>query len=195
MPPYLYLLPGVSPIVKPDANEALSTVRKVPAALTEDECDRVVDWGESLQMEMGGVSLGGAGYRVSRIARLEPGPAGDWLYQRVGQLFAEQAAHYGFEVHGFVEPFQYTVYGPGEHFDWHSDIGPGLTSARKLSMTIQLSGNEEFAGGELEILGGPSVNSMGMATFFPSYMAHRVSPVKGGTRRSLVAWAYGPAFR
>jgi len=93
---------------------------------------------------------------------------------------------------------QYTVYGPEQHFDWHMDLGPGATSTRKLSMTIQLSGNDDYTGGALEFVNAPAMHearAMGAATFFPSYLAHRVTPVETGTRRSLVAWACGPAFR
>jgi PKHD-type hydroxylase len=35
----------------------------------------------------------------------------------------------------------------------------------------------------------------GSVICFPSFLAHRVSPVTRGLRRSLVAWAYGPAYR
>ena len=42
---------------------------------------------------------------------------------------------------------------------------------------------------------GLAARELGAATVFPSYLAHRVAPVQSGVRRSLVAWAYGPAFR
>ncbi len=92
---------------------------------------------------------------------------------------------------------QYTVYGPGERFDWHMDLGPGPTSARKLSMTVQLSPPDDYAGGDLEFVGNrhAAERELGAATIFPAYVGHRVTPVERGTRRSLVAWVYGPSFR
>ncbi|MGE5794397.1 MAG: 2OG-Fe(II) oxygenase [Bacteroidota bacterium] len=86
---------------------------------------------------------------------------------------------------------------PGERFDWHMDLGPGRTSARKLSMTVQLSPPEDYAGGDLEFVGNTHAaeRERGSATIFPAYVGHRVSPIERGTRRSLVAWAYGPSFR
>ena len=36
---------------------------------------------------------------------------------------------------------------------------------------------------------------LGTVAAFPSYVLHRVSPVSRGTRKSLVAWVSGPAFR
>jgi len=35
----------------------------------------------------------------------------------------------------------------------------------------------------------------GSAVLFPSYLLHRVSPVKQGFRESLVTWVTGPPFR
>ena len=99
---------------------------------------------------------------------------------------------------GLVEALQYTVYGPEQHFDWHIDLGSGQTSARKLSMTLQLSEAGDYSGGALEFINAPSpaaARKIGAATVFPSYLAHRVAPVQSGVRRSLVAWAYGPAFK
>lgn len=190
--------PGIAPFGAEHPlppNEALNTVQRYPAALSADECDAVVDFGEGLPRSQGRVEIGDDQYRVSHIAWIEPVPQMQWLYHKLGGLFLRAARHYGFELTGFVDALQYTVYGPGQHFDWHMDLGPGRTSTRKLSMTIQLSENGEFTGGDLQILGAPAGSEMGMATFFPSFMAHRVAPVLSGTRRSLVAWGSGPAFR
>jgi len=56
----------------------------------------------------------------------------------------------------------------------------------------------EYGGGELEFpfpdVGIEGQREIGAAIIFPSYMAHRVSPVTLGVRRSLVAWACGPTF-
>jgi predicted 2-oxoglutarate/Fe(II)-dependent dioxygenase YbiX len=39
------------------------------------------------------------------------------------------------------------------------------------------------------------IKGNGSALTFPSVVPHRVTPVKSGVRRSLVAWACGPALR
>jgi len=36
---------------------------------------------------------------------------------------------------------------------------------------------------------------LGTMVIFPSYVPHRVVPVTSGTRKALVVWAAGPAFR
>ncbi len=179
-------------------NDALQTIQLYQGALSPEECRTVMAIGEATERTDGRVELGEAASRVSHIAWIEPSAQTHWLFHKLGALFSQAAQHYGFELTGFIDALQYTVYGPEQHFDWHMDLGPGATSARKLSMTIQLSANEDYTGGQLEFVNAPAMNearAMGAATFFPSYLAHRVTPVTSGVRRSLVAWACGPTFR
>jgi PKHD-type hydroxylase len=114
-------------------------------------------------------------------------------------MFREVNAYYDFELMGFIDAPQYTSYGPGQRYDWHLDLGASSTpSVRKLSLTVQLTEESEYAGGDLEFLSGrvgPRPKAIGTATFFPAFLPHRVSPVTSGLRRSLVAWACGPSFR
>lgn len=182
----------------PEQNNGLTVVQARSGALTPKECDRVVALGESVETQAGSVERGPVDYRMSHIAWLAPGPATEWLYHRLAILFTEANRTYRLELRGFVDALQYTQYGPGQHFDWHLDLGPGSTSARKLSLSIQLSEPDDYGDGQLEFVGrpvGPEARQRGTAVIFPSYLGHRVSPVTSGTRRSLVAWAYGPAFR
>lgn len=182
----------------PVPNGALATVQARPDALSAEECDRVIALGEAAHAEAGGVEDGPSHYRVSRIAWLAPNPDTEWLFHRLAALFAEVNRHYGLELVGFVDALQYTVYGEDQHFDWHLDLGPGSTSARKLSMSIQLSDPDEYEGGALEFVSMPlraEASRRGTAIIFPSFLGHRVTPVTRGIRRSLVGWAYGPTFR
>ena len=86
------------------------------------------------------------------------------------------------------------------HYDWHHDVNwngqDGMD--RKLSVTIQLSDSNEYVGGNFEfdeIKTNVDFKPQGTVIIFPSYLRHRVSPVTFGTRRSLVAWYYGPKWR
>ncbi len=179
-------------------NNALQTIQLRPNALTPDECQAVIALGETLPRTDGRVELGEESYRVSHIAWIEPQPESHWLFHRLGMLFVEAGRHFGLELTGFIDALQYTVYGAEQHFDWHMDLGPGTTSLRKLSMTLQLSDANDYQGGMLEFINAPTLSQsrpVGSAIFFPSYLAHRVTPVESGVRRSLVAWACGPSFR
>lgn len=183
------------PIAYNDAANEISARQK---ALSAKDCARVVQLGDARPPVAAGLERGNAvEYRTSTIAWIEPDADAQWLYHRIAVLFQEANRRYGFELQGLVEALQYTVYGPGDKFDWHADLGPGTTSGRKLSMSILLSPDEDYDGGHLEFLDGGTRSGVqaGTAVFFPSYMAHRVAPITRGVRRSLVAWAYGPTFR
>ena len=105
---------------------------------------------------------------------------------------------YGFELTGFYEGAQVARYAPGGHYDWHVDVGEQLQSARKLSLSIQLSDGSEYEGGDFRFLGptdAPAPRARGSLIAFPSFVTHRVEPVTQGERLSLVSWISGPPFR
>jgi len=112
------------------------------------------------------------------------------------------------------ETSQFTIYTKGQYYGWHQDSGdePSLfrgpkgveKKIRKLSMSISLSGQKEYIGGNLEfdfnrtVKNKPHVcqeiNSKGSLVVFPSFVWHRVTPVTKGTRYSLVSWHLGDPF-
>lgn len=124
-----------------------------------------------------------------------------FIYERILSMVKEANDEiWDFNIHSLSEEIQFTEYYGSEngHYSWHLDIGPKI-NYRKISITIQLSDEDEYEGGELELLKGhDSVvipKEKGMATLFPSYVLHRVRPVTKGIRRSLVLWVSGPSFR
>lgn len=123
------------------------------------------------------------------------------LYDRLAFIARNlNGQYFDFDLHGFVEDFQYTVYGPEkEHYVWHMDKGPSSGPPRKLSLVLQLSDPSEYDGGDLELMDSNTpiavTKAKGMVYAFPSYILHRVTPITRGTRRSLVVWTCGPRFR
>jgi PKHD-type hydroxylase len=179
-------------------NSRLAMIHCRQGVFSPEECRKVIGLGEGLPRTDGRAELRPDAYRVSHIAWIDPRAENHWLFHKLAMLFVEANRHYGFDLTGFVDPLQYTVYGTEQHFEWHMDIGTDSTSARKLSMTLQLSGPQDYAGGTLEFISASlpdEARQLGSATFFPSYLAHRVTPVQSGVRRSLVAWGCGPAFK
>lgn len=105
---------------------------------------------------------------------------------------------YRFELSGFSDFFQYSVYhgAEGGHFGWHIDQVRG-PAHRKLSFSLQLSGPDEYAGGDLVIHAAQPATApknRGVLIAFPSYALHRVTPVTAGTRKAMVFWTAGPPF-
>ena len=97
---------------------------------------------------------------------------------------------------------QFTEYrsDEGGKYDWHHDVNwngqDGLD--RKLSISIQLSDKTDYLGGDFEfeeINSSMDFKGIGTIIIFPSYLRHRVTKVTSGTRRSLVAWFYGPSWK
>ena len=67
---------------------------------------------------------------------------------------------------------------------------------RKISMTLLLSPEDQFEGGDLELM-SPEESKLkqGHAICFASFLNHRVAPVTRGVRQSLVMWFGGTPFR
>jgi len=106
---------------------------------------------------------------------------------------------WNFDIWGYQDSFQYTIYyGDGGHYDWHVDMGPGISN-RKISCVLQLSDPEEYDGGDLQMNPGGQIltvpKQLGTICFFPSFMLHRVTPLNSGVRKSLVNWFCGANFR
>ena len=126
-----------------------------------------------------------------------------WLYLKLMDM-AVQAnnALWHFDLYSVPDLIQYTEYYATEngHYTWHQDFGPGTPSLRKVSITVQLSGPDEYEGGDLEYWkGGNDIvkapKDKGLVFIFPSYMMHRVTPITKGTRRSFVLWVGGEHYK
>jgi PKHD-type hydroxylase len=104
-------------------------------------------------------------------------------------------------LHGLAESLQYTIYhgAEGGHFDWHRDQGDAHEEPRKISLSLQLSDGSSYEGCALELHSSGGVQAAprkrGTLIAFPSYVLHRVTPIRSGIRKSLVVWAAGPEFR
>ena len=108
--------------------------------------------------------------------------------------------HFGFEGMQITEMAQYTEYPEGGFYDWHVDNDVNCANeppVRKISMTILLSPENEFEGGDLELVkeGQSAKIKQGQAIFFASFIRHRVAPVTKGNRKSLVMWFGGTPFK
>jgi PKHD-type hydroxylase len=103
---------------------------------------------------------------------------------------------YDFDLTGLIERPQLLRYKEGGHYDWHTDIGRGDNSTRKLSVSWVL--NSDFDGGDLCFFQEREIDipfREGQGCIFPSFMPHRVQPVTSGERWALVAWISGTPFR
>lgn len=141
--------------------------------------------------------------RSSRIKWIPQTTSWWWLYEKLSKMAIEaNDALWNFDLVSLPECIQYTEYlaTEGGHYGWHQDIGPGIASLRKISMTVQLSDDSEYEGGELEFNQGGNGGVMapkgaGTVVVFPSYLMHRVNKITKGTRKSFVLWVGGEHYR
>ena len=108
--------------------------------------------------------------------------------------------HFGFDGIQITEQAQYTEYPEGAFYTWHTDSDVDMKlqpPVRKISMTLLLSDENDFEGGDLEMIDDKKRPRMkrGHAIFFASFVRHRVTPVTKGNRKSLVMWFGGPPFK
>ena len=99
--------------------------------------------------------------------------------------------------------WQFVKYEVGDFFGNHRDSYPTINGmndelgVRKLSLTVQLSDEGWYEGGDLRIENDTSGafhlnKNIGEGVVFPSWIRHEIKPVTKGTRYALVAWQRGP---
>lgn len=138
--------------------------------------------------------------RKSSVMFIDDTPEFKWIYDRLaGIAMSSNNERYWFDLLGFHQELQLTRYSEGDFFDWHLDFGAGEISARKLSLTVQLSDPDEYEGGDLQFMINQKIvtapREKGTIIVFPSFIIHRVTPITKGTRQSIVGWVSGPPFR
>ena len=179
------------------------TWASVPNMFTAEECKKIIEIGNKLNPSVAvvGNNKGTKEIRTRNSFTSWIGPSDDakWIYEKVTRVVTSvNKEHFKFNLFGLTEGFQFTKYNaPDGHYTAHIDKmykGP----IRKLSLTVQLTDPKKYKGGELTLYEGvdPTLmpKELGMGLLFPSYVLHRVTPVKKGTRYSLVAWFTGKNF-
>jgi len=176
-------------------------------AFSPAELDMIVEAGDRLAAEKATLYTGtseGAQQekiRITQTAWIMPNAETKWIFDRMqAAARALNDRVYQYDLRGFSENFQYTIYhaSEGGHYDWHVDQGR-LKVPRKLSITLQLSDPSHYEGCELQFQAGNKIEiaprERGMIIAFPSYVLHRVTPCTKGTRKAMVVWTTGPQFK
>ena len=175
---------------------------------TRDEIKAIIDYAEGIRLVDASVGTrrdkAPIDIRVSKTAWISQTPEISWLYDRLAWVARQiNGQFYKFDLYGFFEDLQFTVYEGDEegHYTWHTDAGPNDNGSppRKLSLVVQLTDPTEYEGGTLEVMTSKDPTAVdkefGLVAAFPSYVLHRVTPVTKGTRRTLVVWVTGPSFK
>ena len=123
-----------------------------------------------------------------------------WPYTYILDIIQQaNKMKYSFDLSGFMNYDSPMVikYKNKDHYDWHIDVGKDYSN-RKLSFIIQLSDSDEYEGGDIEFLGmitkTEEFRKKGTIIIFPSFLGHRITPIKKGVRHAIVGWVHGPTF-
>ena len=173
---------------------------------TPDQCRQIIECGRRQPPQKAQVGMGKPGggldtkKRITTISWI-PFKEMPEMYDQVN-VFIQKANrnHFGFDNIQITENAQFTEYPEGGFYDWHMDSDVNMQHeppVRKISMTVLLSPENQFEGGDLELMapGKYAKLKQGHAICFASFLNHRVAPVTRGVRQSLVMWFGGTPFR
>ena len=195
-------------------------------AVPERICDEIVRYAKSIKDKMAVTGDFKEPKTLDEIKDLKKKRDSDvvwlnesWIYREIQPYIhrANENAEWNFQW-DFSELCQFTKYNKGQYYGWHRDGwgeayqkkegDPSNGKIRKLSVTLSLSDEKDYKGGELEFDFGDTEPSKertprkcteilpkGSLVVFPSCIWHRVCPVKSGTRYSLVIWSLGWPFK
>jgi len=129
-------------------------------------------------------------------------PENAWIFERLTNIIkAVNDRLFQFDLVE-IQSLQFTCYDGAEKGAYVKHIDQMLDSTgfpRKLSVSIQLSNEKDYKGGDLLLHEAAkptkTFRNRGTAIFFPSYVLHEVTPVTKGIRYSLVIWVTGPRFK
>ena len=173
---------------------------------TPEQCQKIIDAGRRQKPQQAQVGMnkpsGGIDTkkRTTTISWL-PFKKMEPMYNDINQFIQKaNKNHFGFGDIKITEQAQFTEYPEGGFYDWHMDTDVNMQyepPVRKISMTLLLSPEDQFEGGDLELMApGKRANmKQGHAIIFASFLNHRVAPVTKGVRQSLVMWFGGDPFK
>jgi hypothetical protein len=138
-------------------------------------------------------------FRNCMVAWIDMGkdPGAEWMFKKFLPLITDYP-----EVNR-LEVLQFVTYGVGQFCGWHIDQTNwnDHSADRVVTAILQLSGPDEFKGGNLEILLKDATTPgagdeqyftvtpcKGSVIFFAGDVYHRVTQVTQGIRMALVCW-------
>lgn len=169
---------------------------------SKEQCEQIIQIGKDIGLKesrVGEESKLDTEWRKSKNSWFVVGGGYDWVFREL--TFAStfmNDKHFKFDLTGFAEGIQFAEYNaPDGRYGSHTDnVFGGLI--RKLSISVQLSDESSYEGGDLCLSYGNEIvmtRKQGTVVAFPSMTLHRVAPVTKGTRHSLVGWITGPQFK
>ena len=175
---------------------------------TKEECEKIIALTKSIEGEDATTGYGGIKSSTQSDNRIRsateypvyPTEETEWIYTKIMNIIkTANDEYFKYAISHLVSPLSLMCYDSDReisgHYDWHRDVGNGNTSTRKISITIQLSDENDYEECDLIVVDSGqhvAVREQGSISLFPSYVMHRVNPVENGKRYALVTWIHGP---
>lgn len=180
----------------------------IDSCFTVEECEKIKEIGDALPAKVakvGGVekdsTLIKTEIRKNTLSWINSSiPENQWIHRKcTDAMNGINKQFWNYDLH-YIETLQYTMYNDLEDkYDAHLDCMWNGVHHRKLSFSVLLDDEDSYTGGDFEICTGASFvagpRKQGTLIAFPSWLLHRVTPIKSGQRRSLVGWVCGPQFK
>ena len=169
---------------------------------TSDECDRIKEYCETLDLEDAHINENSVNHDIRRnkVAWLDTkDDTCKWVYETMTRVVSDiNKQIWEFDLH-YIENIQYTKYSEvGDKYNPHIDTMYN-NLCRKLSFSVQLDDSDAYEGSNLLIHHAVTpikgIRKKGTINFFPSFMLHNVTPLESGERNALVGWVCGPKFK
>jgi|TARA_B100000287_G_scaffold412499_1_gene443044 PKHD-type hydroxylase len=172
---------------------------------SKELCDKIIETGETSEFKDATLHESKeTDRRSSKVSFLKQNKAFEESISRV-VLGVNKEKKWNFKLKQF-EPFQYSIYNKGDHYNWHVDNHSTPYDdgqVRKISFSILL--NDEYEGGDFELSVPCPISEktqyhkiskaeVGTMIVFTSHTWHKVHPVISGVRKSLVGWTLGPSY-
>ena len=175
----------------------LSPVWFWESSIPDNICDQIIDCSKKIEYEKGSTPIGEDCRKVDIKFLYEEFNWVNALISGYG-LFAN-CKNFKYQLSKCdIEAVQLSRYGTGQFYDRHVDFNCNedtIPHTRKLSMSLQLSDEKSYDGGDLILYYNgdvfPTPKSKGTVIVFDSRTTHEVTPVIRGERYSLVKWIHG----
>ena len=139
--------------------------------------------------------------KTSRVKRIVYGVVKDMIKPCIERGLSANENIWGFNLYPLVDDkvLNYNMYRPQTEYSWHVDVNRNANHDMKLTMLINLS-EGRYTGGKFALFEGSCIeveefSGPGDVVIFPSYINHRVTPIRSGTRNTLTVWFNGPRWR
>jgi PKHD-type hydroxylase len=171
-------------------------------AFSEEEIEKIINHCKTFELKKSKLINKNMNQEIRDSRSVFISPDGlEWAFVKLAEMCNQVNNNYfKFDIFGFMEGLQFTEYKePNGHYKSHVDR-VNRAQVRKLSIVLQLTNENEYEGGNLELILGDGTDTIKMSRkkgsliIFPSYTLHRVTNVTSGKRHSLVGWITGKPF-